>query len=284
MKFPYQNVDAITPELNGFYRISHEAYHAGAGISSSRVKKALVSHAHYHHEDTYDSAALAFGRAFHASILEPAAFAAGWVAAPEFSGHANSNVHKAAKANWYDEHRGKQILTADEALAIYNMTEIVKAHPEYAKLPGFDAEIMGITVCPDTGLQIKCKADFFGHAIIDFKTTSSGLTPSDLLNDIVKWKYHVSAAFYQDIITQLTGERLPFIIVPVTKREPYECEFYTLSSELLDEGRKLYKAALRQIKAWQTEARPAEKHMRTLYPNAGLLYSVRDQLDFIEGK
>lgn len=270
--------------MNGFYRIDHEAYHTGLGLSSSRVKKALHSYAAYHHEDTYDSASLAFGRAFHASLLEPGAFAAKWVTAPDFGGHPNSTAFREAKRNWYDSHRGKEILTAEDARTIEAMVDAVHAHPEYAHLPHFDAEIMGITTCALTGLLIKCKVDFFGHAIIDFKSTSSGLTPSDLLNDIIKWKYHVSAAFYQDIITQITGERLPFIIVPVTKKAPFECEFYTLSSELLAEGRKLYQTALRQIKIWQDHGKPAEKTMRTLYPNARLLYSARETIEFIEGK
>jgi hypothetical protein len=183
--------------------------------------------------------------------------------------------------------KGKEPLLDCEDDQIMLMCGAIYLHPEYAKLPEFDAEIMAINRCPDTGLQIKCKADLFGHAIVDFKSTSSGVTPAEFLNDVIKWNYHVSAAFYQDVIWLCTGERLPFVVVPVTKKAPFECEFYTLSDEMLEEGRKLYKAGLKRIRNWslwpESERITAEKKMRTLYPNGRLLYSTLDTLRFIEG-
>ncbi len=287
MKFPYRKVSAITPDLSGFYRIDHEAYHSGLGLSSTRVKKALVSYAQYMQEIDQDSAALAFGRAFHAALLEPDLFVKTHVVMPRFDGHPSSNVYQNAKKLWLETNFDKEIITNDEATDIAEMIRAVRAHPEFKNLPSFDAEIMAINTDPDTGLKIKCKADLFGHAIVDFKTTSSGLQPAEFLNDIVKWKYHVSAAFYQDIVWLCTGERLPFIVVPVTKKAPFECEFYTLDEGLLDEGRKLYKAALQRIRIWETLPDAhifVDKRMRTLYSNARVAFQSKDILDFIGQK
>ncbi len=283
MKFPYVTIQDIAPEHTGFYRISHEAYHRGIGISSSRVKKALKSYDAYTQAVDEDSQALAFGRAFHMAILEPELYRKRYKL---FDGASrNSKAWDIFSAD--AEKDGREALLASEHIQIGHMIGCIDSHPEYAKLPTFDSEIMAIARCPDTALQLKCKADLFGHAIVDFKTTSSGVTPADFMHDVVKWNYHVSAAFYQDIIERLTGERLPFILVPVTKKAPFECEFYTLSAELLDEGRKLYKAALHRIAKWsvmQPETRTrVEKKMRVLHPNARVLYSTVDTLAFIEG-
>lgn len=280
MKFPYASVDSITHDLNGFYRISHEAYHSGPGISSSRLKKALVSWAAYVHKGEYDSAALAFGRAFHMAILEPDLFD------NRYAIYTGAVRRGKSWDDFQERAKGFEILTTEESWTIDGMIQAVRSHPEFARLPKFDAEIMAITTCPETHFKIKCKADLFGHAIVDFKTTSSGLQPGEFLNDIIKWRYHVSAAFYQDIIQLLTGERLPFVVVPVTKKAPYECEFYNLSDEILEEGRKLYKAALRRIKKWSSidsdKIYAADKRMRTLYPSQRLMYSTQELLDFVE--
>ncbi len=282
MKFSYPTVDTITCDLRGLYRISHDAYHVGPGISSSRLKKALISHASYISEDKIDSAALTFGRAFHAALIEPNVFAQEWTVLPEFEGHPNSNAYKSTRFEWLKENQGKQVLDRESNATIISMLGTVKSHPEYAGIAGHSAEIMGVTQCLDTGFLIKCKCDLLGHNIVDFKTTSSGITKSEFMYDVVKWRYHVSAAFYQDIISSIVGYKLPFWIIPVTKKAPFECEFYELSDDLLEEGRKLYKAALRRIKRWETVKPAGDKKLRMLQPNSRMINETREIIEFIE--
>lgn len=284
MSFSYPLVEGIQPNMHGFFRIDHDAYHQGLGVSSTKVKKALVSRATFLQEDSFDSPALAFGRAFHAALLEPELFAERYVVEPEIPGNKNSNAYKAAYADWLETVGDREILAWDADDDIQMMVQAVKEHPEYRNLPKFDAEVMAITPCPETSLLIKCKADLFGTAIVDFKTTSGGLSPADVTNDMVKWRYHVSAAFYQDIVAKVCGERLPFIMVPVTKKAPHECEFYRLSDDVLEEGRKLYKAGLRRILYWLDKgAQPEEKKLRVLGLSSRVLYATKDVLEFVEG-
>lgn len=280
MKFPYQTIEKIELTSRGFYRISHEAYHAGLGVSSTRAKKALHSYAEYVNPINEDSQALAFGRAFHAAILEPELYATRYKPTPMLSRNSKAWDQFAAECAAY----GKEAILDCEREQIRGMLRCIREHPEYSLLPKFDAEIMAITQDFETGLTIKCKADLFGSSIIDFKSTSSGIRPADFIHDMIKWNYHVSAAFYQDIIASIIGERLPFVVVPVTKKVPFECEFYTLSDEMLDEGRKLYKAGLRRIQRWalEPESKIKEKRMRVLHPNARMLYNTTDILNFIE--
>lgn len=277
MKFPFEFIDVLSEDVKpGFYNIGNHAYHAGAGVSSSRLKKALVSYDAYH-APTGPSTALCFGRAFHAAILEPAEYRE----IPVISGGNRTKAYQEAVQ------AGRTVMCEDDVETIRGMSAAVLAHPEFHKLGAPDPEIMALSRCQDTGLLIKCKADLFGSAIVDFKSTSGGVTPGEFMHSVVNFGYHVSAAFYQDIIASLTGERLPFVIVPVTKTAPYECEFYAMSDALLEEGRKLYRAALKRIKKWESYAHPhdriiAEKKIRTLNVTPRVIYDSQDTLRYLE--
>ncbi len=294
MKFPYQRVTGITPGMSGFYLIENDAYHAGIGISSTKVKKALRSYAQYAAEEPIDSAALAFGRAFHDALLEPHLFRSRYTVMPEFDGHPNSNIYKAAKADWLGCNQGKEVLSSDEASLIQRMIVAVQDHPKYADFgTKYNAEVMACHTCPETGLLLKCKMDLFADSIVDFKSTSGGVTPAEFTQALIKFNYHVSAAFYQDIVTALTGVKYPFIIVPVskppqTRRDaPIEVEFYQITDDVLDQGRQLYKAGLKRIAKWAIlteESRKNDgKRLRLLNLSPRIVYSTQDTLSYIEG-
>lgn len=271
MKFPYRKIDAITPDIEpGFYRIDNDAYHAGPGLSSSRVKKALESWDIYNAQ-TGPSTALCFGRAFHAALLEPEVYAD----IPRIPGGNRTKLYMEAVQ------RGDTVICSDDAEIIPKMIDAIQSHPEYAKLGTPDPEIMGITRLGNH--LVKCKADLFGSAIVDFKSTSGGVGP-EFVQSVINFGYHISAAFYHDIIRNLTGESLPFILVPVTKSEPFECEFYRVPDEILEQGRTLYKAALDRIARWSaySDRQIREKKIRTLPLNPRFVYSTQETIRFLE--
>lgn len=287
MRFNYPEVRQITADLRGLFRIDHDAYHSGIGYSSSALKRALHSYGKFALGETGDSRSLVFGRAFHAALLEPNDFARKYAVKPEFGGHPSSNAYKSEKNAWLSANEGKEVISKEEAFAIERMIESVKRHVDYGKHSVLGTEIMAVAPCSETGLLLKCKVDMLSSAIMDFKTTSYGVAEHEFMSDIMRWKYHLSAAFYQDVFYAATGERLPFIIVAVLKDAPYECEFYRLSDAFLEEGRKLYKAGLKRIKRWLSQ--PAEacfldgKRTRDLHPSPKVLYSTQEILKFIEG-
>lgn len=272
MKFPYTTALAVSPGMHGLYRISHEAYHAGFGLSSSKLKAALVSYDTYMQEEKSDSASMSFGRAFHAALIEPEHFKAKWEILPQGP---TSKAYKDAVAE------GRNVVSEAELELVQAMCDAVRAHPDYGTVCKGDGEIMAVTTCMRTGMTIKCKADILSNSIVDFKSTSASINPSDFLYEIVKYKYHLSAAFYQDIVMQVTGVKMPFVLIPVTKKENPECEFYELSDELLDEGRTLYKAALDRIIKWNTKPETRAKKLRKLYPNGRVMQVTRDIVDFV---
>lgn len=289
MKFAYPKISTIDMNTSpGFYSMTNEAYHAGSGLSSSRVKKALESHAAFHAPPPEPTDAMAFGTAFHCALLEPEVFAAKYVRAKAIEGNKNSNAYKAELAAWISSvPDGSTILSTDDFDTIQAMVAVVKDHPEWARMPAYDCELTAIASMD--GMQVKCRADSFGSAIYDFKTTSGLVTPGPFSWAVMEFGYHVSAAFYQDIFHLLTGERLPFIIVPVSKpgrSGVIDCEYYELSDGVLAEGRKLYQCAMRRISRWYSEPQhhKTEKRIRLLNPTTNMLYRTTEIIDFLEGR
>ncbi len=94
------------------------------------------------------------------------------------------------------------------------MADAVRANPTYAgwveNSPHFEvAMVADIPVCDRFGeehlFRCKCKADLVaGGGIIDYKSVQSS-NPYDFFKDIAKWRYHVQAAFYPDIMQHALG-------------------------------------------------------------------------------
>ncbi len=288
MAFAYPTITEIKPDTTGFYRIDHDAYHQGPGVSSSDIKNALISYGHFRAKkdglDDDDTPALRFGRAFHMAVLEPELFAAKWVVAPRWD--RRTKIGKAAAEAWYLEHVGKETLTSDDMDQIYAMARALGNHPKWSDLASYIPEVMIIRRDPETGLQLKCKADLFGGAIVDVKTTVCA-APMEFARSVLNFGYHISTAFYQDLVFAETGERLPFIHVAVEKKAPFGVAFYELSPEYLAEGRKLWRAGATRIAEWTAKAAigavvaPYSTDIRVLHPKANVMYKTQDYLDSI---
>lgn len=283
MAFEYQKIETITPDLHGLFLIDHDTYHAGIGYSSTTVKKALGSYDAFN-LPYQDSQAFSFGRAFHTALLEPNEFELRYAMSPRSSLNKNTNVYKDLITQFKTAAGDREIITPEDFDLIEAMRENVLKHPDY-QAKTFEAEVMAITTCKETGLLLKCKSDLFGHKIIDIKTTSNGVAPAEFMNDIIKWNYHVSAAFYQDIITAVLGVRPDFELIPVSKKPPHDCEIYKLSDDLLEEGRKLYKLGLQRIAKWNKmpeEKRAASgKKARVLSANSRMIYTTKETIEYL---
>jgi len=281
--FEIPQIEIITEDVKkGFYRIENTAYHSSAGVSSTTVKKALNSYGNFvsprEAKDCFN-----FGSAFHCFVLEPALFSSLYVVAPVIPGHKNSNAYKAQYEAFVQQAHGKEIIGAEDYQTIVNMANILYGHPDFSTA-GFQPEIMAVTRCKETGLLIKCKADQFSGFINDLKTTSASVIPHEFMNEVIKYGYHVSMAFYQDIVADIIGVAPTMKITAVEKRAPHDCAVFTLGDSLLEEGRKLYKAGLRRIKKWNdlgpADSLRADYRKYTLEANGRMRYNAEDILKF----
>lgn len=283
--FQIPQIKEITNETkNGLYLIDHEAYHSSEGLSSTTVKKALGSYNEFIYEKE-DNDAFAFGRAFHSALLEPELFEKEYIRSPEFPYHKNSNAYKDAFSKFVEEAQGKTIIGVDDAEKIEAMIQSVTGHAEWPNFK-FQAEVAAVSRCKDTNLLLKCKADMFGTKVVDVKTTSTGVKPHEFMSDVIRFGYHISAAFYHDIIESVVGFSPEFYLLPVSKNKPHDCELYKLSDSLLDEGRKLYRAAIKRIYDWAVmtpvDRKKSGQKIKLLEATPRVLYNTTDILKYIE--
>ena len=287
MIWTHPRVETLTTDLKGTYRIDHAPYHDGPGLSSSDLKNALISYGYYSYKkeaDEESTPALEFGQAFHMAILEPELFAARYVVAPDVD--KRTTVGKAAWAEWSKANEGKEVISAKNSELLKILSENVHAHPRWDVLKNLQPEIMACHTCPETGLFLKCKSDLFGAAIVDFKTAICA-APWEFNKAVTRYGYHISSAFYQDVVRAVTGETMPFVHVVVEKKPPYGVAFYTLNDDYLAEGRKLYRAAIKRILRWN--ALPDEKKalhygtsIQVLRPTSATLYKTKDLIEAVE--
>lgn len=231
-------------------KMSNDDYHGHPAVGSTSLKRILKSPAHYKYgleNKDEPTPALAFGQACHQAILEPGVFQSKMVVQPIFEGKGS----KQAREEWFLENHGKTILTEEQFGHIKGMLRAI-ANRKTARglLAGGHAEESYFDQCPDTGIIRKARPDFLkdGRYIIDVKTTSDA-SLEVFQRDIAKFMYHLSAAYYCDVISKVTGEKFDkFLILAVEKTPPYGVSEYLLDEGTMDAGRYLFKKALKLLK------------------------------------
>lgn len=228
--------DEIRP---GAFRIESADYHGGAGVSSSTLKdiyKTSPMHAMYERGDT---PAMAFGRAFHSYILEPETF-------DEFYklGPTKTRTSKA----WVEmekENPGVELISEDDLVLLQELAAKMETSEYWNKIKPFDREVAFFTTDEKTGVLKKCKCDMIGDRIVDWKTTVSA-APGEFIRAAVGdlYMYHVSAAYYVDIVKEHTGTELPFVWAAIEKKPPYAIAYYRVPQLAIERGRNIYRSAL----------------------------------------
>lgn len=239
---------AATGDLVGIYDVSNSDYHAGPGTSKSDLDKIDRSPAHYREYKSKPhkgSKALTFGAAFHAMILEPQIFVEQYTYKPDDMDGRSSEGRR-----WKRENLGKVILTEKEWTDLNGMKKSLD-DSEFASLfTGGEAEKSCYWIDRNIGLLIKCRPDYIrrdARVLVDLKTTEDARERA-FSRDIAKYRYHVQAAFYLDIVTQIIGEPFEdFIIVAIEKPAPYGIQTYNLDRTAIQQGRMEYQANLRTM-------------------------------------
>lgn len=187
------------------------------------------------------------GSAFHAAMAD---FATAKVAVIPQDVLSKSGA-KAGQAwlDWKAEHEGEIVLKADEWAIVDAMKRSVYGHSKAAALLRTQSIVeQGIRWWSHpSGLYQKCKPDRRGRSfIVDFKTARE-VHPQGFASAAARMGYHRQAAFYQDGVEALTGERLPFVFIIVQNQPPYSCEVFDLDAEFVELGRRQNDEALHRL-------------------------------------
>jgi hypothetical protein len=205
--------------------------------------------------DEEDSPALAFGRALHSAILEPAIFAATYTTEPDF-GDCRKADNKRTRDAWRADNAGKTFLSAADAERIAGMSRAVREHPVAGQLfDGGTAEVTVKWTDPTTGLVCKARADYYKRGlgvVVDLKSTTAG-DDKTFAKSVASYGYHRQAAFYGSGFEAVGAPFKIFVFVAVEKEAPYLVSLFTLDDDASRKGAESIRADLDTLAACLAE-------------------------------
>lgn len=239
MREPAVSFDPQTPRTP--MSLTNAEYHAHPAVSKSGLDQVRRSPLHYWNRYLNPdrvieppTAAMVLGSALHARVLEPQVFADEYIVAPE----GIDRRTKEGKLRWADfesEAEGRTVLKAEDAAQIEAMAAAVHAHPAarmILRLPGV-CEQSYFWKDAATGEECKCRPDWHSDdrtIIADVKTTEDA-SPKGFARSVLKYRYHVQAAFY----SQGIGAE-QFLFIAVEKKPPFAVAVYVTPQELVERG------------------------------------------------
>lgn len=232
------------------YGLSNEQYHFGEEerqyLSSSLLKKYLISPRAYKHAignpEEERSDALRFGSLFHdcmAALAEGSSICEVLDAIVVFEPPINesrgtpytptSKPYKDAYAQFIEATKGSLVASKEEKELVSGMLASLldcsgSTSEQVRKLLRWGKPEVSHFIEYE-GCKFKWRPDLeTRRKIVDWKTVSTDDLSEESINRIIlKYGYHISAAFYQFFCHEQTGIWKQFILVLVSKVEPYDC-------------------------------------------------------------
>lgn len=210
-------------------------------INASLLKKIALSPAHLAAErdtERKDEKPLILGRAIHSAVLEPEKFKTDYIVAD-----CQMRTAKGYK-DLVIENPEKEIITRTENQMIQGICESLSRHKQARTLLEIEShnELSGVWTDPEAGILCKGRVDRYVNdengkpLIIDLKSTMDASYES-FRKSIYNYGYHISAAYYLNGFTQVTGiEHTRFIIIACEKEAPYEIAVYELAADAIELG------------------------------------------------
>jgi hypothetical protein len=231
------------------YNVPDKEYHARTEVSSSAMKRALISPAHYQaylNEEIEPTPAMELGTAIHGAILEQ-----------DFTKYIKGPDCRRGTKEWAAfeaENQGKIILKPDDYATIRGMYDAFFAHPNASKVVSKGkAEVSIIGTDEKSGLQVKGRIDYLvqsdkGNYILDYKSAQNAQM-TDFRRSIFNYRYDLSLAHYKDITEKALSIKIDdcFLIVQ-EKTPPYALMIYRASDRMLEQGLNDRDKALYAIK------------------------------------
>lgn len=241
--------------------ISNQAYHADRTAVSSTWLKIIDSHTPFHLRSYLDSPpaepteALAMGSAVDCLVFEPEVFDQQFIVAPD-SINRRTNAGREEWAALQADPR--TLLSSQQMTEALDTARAIKTHPVMVELMKSGvAQPVFTWKDPITGLNCKCKADWYDEAsgtLFDLKTARDA-SPDEFAKQIANFRYHVQAAFYTDGVLACGKPVKRFVFGVMEKpdnRHVFTADhklmaFYELPEEEIEAGRDAYTSALAAI-------------------------------------
>lgn len=249
-------------------------------VSKSGLDRLARSPAHYRAwvlgAEQSDTPAMAFGRAYHAAILEPDVYRTRLLVRPSF-GDPRTKAAREARDAWLAAHPDAETIDAEDSDRIEAMREALMRHEIAANLViGGTPELTVRWRDGATGLPCKARADFYMPELavaFDLKTTSDA-SDSAFAKSCAAYRYHVQAAFYQSGFAAVGAPIEHFFFVAQETKAPYGVNVYYLDDAAIERAEQLIARDLRVLRQCvDTDTWPAySNHIKALALPAWAFY------------
>lgn len=237
----------------GIHRdVPFEEYQSWEAVSKHQLDLIARSPKHYmtaKENPPETTPAMHFGTAAHAWILEPETAPNHVAVAPRAD--RRTKAGKEAWAEFEMMHAGKTLVSEQDARDIARMAAAVQDHPIASKLLREASHIECSALHAHAmGVDVRCRPDMIsGNVIVDLKTAVDA-SQAHFASSMHKYRYHVQAAFYLDIMQALDIVDLnaQFVFMVVEKKPPYGVAMYAVQPEDIDRGRLQYERDMRRYK------------------------------------
>lgn len=274
--------------MNALPRLSREQYDAVEAVNWSTLKHLGRSPAHYIHgltPSTDDTDAKQRGRVLHYAVFEPERYR-----------HQVAVWHEKRQGKAFDDfakaNAGKEIITSrmrDNVEACAKAVRfssqaaryVASGRAEQAVLWRYDEP--KVADLPSFSMQCKSMLDFISDegVIADLKSTRDA-SPTGFAREVLRYEYHVQAAFYVDALKVATGRTLPFVFIAVEAAAPQVVQVYRVNDDDIQLGRERYMQLLAQLNVCREESRwhgYAETEMELTLPRWARPLEDDDGLD-----
>jgi hypothetical protein len=151
------------------------------------------------------------------------------------------------------ENAGREVITAEENIALTRTFHAIHGHPSAAKLFDCGERLIQSSLFwtdPQTGVAMRARPDMIVRRpeqdrdiIVDLKTAVSA-APEDFGKAANAWRYHVQAAIYSAAWKQITSRDAAFVFIVVEKSAPFLVACYVASPRMLATGEKHFRRDL----------------------------------------
>lgn len=209
---------------------TNEEYHSGEGVSKSDLDLIHACPEKYRYKKDHpgddQTPALLFGSAVHKLILEPEGFYDEYAVFPDCDKRTKDG--KAMYHNFLDRLNGRTEIAESDLAVMLSMRDAVMQHSKARTLlTGGVTETSYYWKDLRTGTLCKCRPDKVNRGyIIDLKTTADA-SPEGFEKSMMKYRYHVQAAWYLRGYEAATGIKPEgFIFIAVEKKPPFSVAVY----------------------------------------------------------
>lgn len=229
-----------------FLGLPNIQYHYAPGISKSGLDMIARSPAHYQASQAIprtETPAMRLGTAMHCAVLEPNRYPDRYIRAIDGIDRRTKEGKNAWK-EFEQQAQGKTILMIEEWDAVARMSESISIHQSASGLL-MEGHSEVSVFAELEGIQVKCRPDWIREdgIVVDLKTTRNA-SPRAFAKSVANFRYQVQDSFYRDVITSSGFEVTAFVFIAVESSPPYQVAVYTLESEAVDLGRRLYQRDL----------------------------------------